>query len=99
MLKTFNFILTKLEILFDFIDQGIEEVKYTSVLEKEKLESTKKQILAFMNKFKFKCSKQLDTMMFQIFREQIDVSKLAELIEDRIVEENKSGDQWKGISS
>ena len=95
LLKTFKFILSKLEILFDFMDQGVEEVRGTSILEREKLDGLKKQILAYMNKFKFKCSKQLSFMMFQIYREQVETQNLPELIEGRITEESE---QFKGIA-
>ena len=54
MLRSFHFMLTKLESLFDFMDKGIEEVKSTSVLEPDTLDMQKNQIFALMNKFKHK---------------------------------------------
>lgn len=38
MLHSFHFMLSKIEVLFDFMDQGIEEVKSMSVIEPEKLD-------------------------------------------------------------
>ncbi len=57
LLKTFNFVLQKVDPLLEFMDAGMNEVKDGCCVELTALDTITSQIRAFLNKFKRNCEK------------------------------------------
>ena len=57
LLKTFNFIIQKVDPLLEFMDAGIKEVKDGCCVELMALDTVITQIRAFLNKFRRNCEK------------------------------------------
>ena len=92
--------LGKVELLFSFMDVGMDEIKRLTIVEPSELDQATSQIINFLLKYKKSCSDFFKFTMQEIFGEDIDPTNpnlhAFDNLDRRIAEEQISSVRQKG---